>query len=89
MRRRGDFGLNTPFSILRLHRYFFSETIFFGASQVSCRRALCGCRGGVKTTKISHQEKDGYLFSPSISTSAPPACPLRSGFAVDAHGCGG
>jgi hypothetical protein len=31
-RWRGDFGLNTPFSILRLRRYFFSETgwlIFF------------------------------------------------------------
>jgi hypothetical protein len=28
-RQRGDFGLNTPFSILRLRRYFFSETIFW------------------------------------------------------------
>jgi hypothetical protein len=79
-RRWGDFGLNTGI--------FFSETIFFGASQV----ALCGCRGGVKTTKISHQEKDGYLFSPT-TTSMPPACPLRSGSAVEAQrmrsGCGG
>ena len=71
-RRWGDFGLNTGI--------FFSETIFFGASQV----ALCGCRGGVKTTKISHQEKDGYLFSPT-STSVLQACPLHSGSAVEAQ----
>jgi hypothetical protein len=33
---------------------------------------------------ISHQEKDGYLFSPT-STSVPPACLLRSGCAADAQ----
>jgi hypothetical protein len=28
---------------------------------------MLSCRGGVKTTKISHQEKDGYLFPPLTS----------------------
>ncbi len=74
-RRRGDFGLNTG---------IFSPKLYFLVRHAGELQARCvSFRGGVKTTKISHQEKYGFMFSPT-STSVPPA-PLRSGCAVDAQ----
>jgi hypothetical protein len=61
--------------------FSFSETtyIFWCAQVVSCRRAVwLMWRAGLKPQHISHQEKDGYLFSPT-STSAVAAQWQRSG----------
>jgi hypothetical protein len=54
--------------------------------------ALCGCCGGVKTTNISHQEKDGLPVFPHFnqrSGSAVAAQWKRSGSAADAQQPGG
>jgi hypothetical protein len=74
----GKGGGNTGF--LRNYLYFLVRA----GGELLQAGSLCGCCGGVKTTNISHQEKDGYLFSPT-STSAVAAQWQRSGSAVEAQ----
>ena len=66
-----------------MYRYF-SPKLFFGAAGGELQSRCVVAAEGLKPQNISHQEKDGYLFSPT-STSAVAAQRQRSGSAVEAQ----
>jgi hypothetical protein len=68
-----------------LNTAIFLRNYFLVRQVVSCMQARCVVAAeGLKPQNISHQEKDGYLFSPT-STSAVAAQRQRSGSAVEAQ----